>query len=278
MIRVGIGLPNVIAGADRRVLADWAREADTAGFASVGVVDRLNYDVCEPLLALAAAAAVTERIALLTNVLIGPIRPTALLVKQVCSLHDLSGGRVTLGIGLGGRADDYAAAGLETRGRGTRLGEQLDALRASPRGEDLRILIGGNTDHAIPRIVRWADGWSMTLGTPEQLAAGRSAVEDAWRAAGRSGRPTVQALCYFSFGPDAERNARSSLEDYYGWLGPERASMIAGTAALDPKAFQARVRAFEAAGADAIVAMPCDHNIDQLERLASAAAPWLNGA
>src|SRR6478752_7691809 len=103
---VAIGLPNAVPGTTGAQLTEWARRAEASGFSSLGTIDRIVYENYEPLVALAAAAAVTERIGLCTSVLLGPLRVNATeLAKQALSLHALSAGRFTLGIGLGGRDD-----------------------------------------------------------------------------------------------------------------------------------------------------------------------------
>ena len=106
---IGIGLPNAVSNTTRQQLLDWARAAESAGFSSLGTIDRIVYPNYEPLIALSAAAAVTERIRLATTVMLGPLRMNAALVaKQVLSLDAVAGGgRTVLGIGLGGREDDY---------------------------------------------------------------------------------------------------------------------------------------------------------------------------
>src|SRR5664279_5713782 len=122
---VAIGLPNTVPGTKGEELVEWAVRAESRGFSSLGTIDRLLYGNYEPLTALAAAAAVTERIGLVTAVVLGPLRANAaVLAKQALSLHALSGGRLTLGIGLGGRDDDYELAGIEIGNRG----EELDAM------------------------------------------------------------------------------------------------------------------------------------------------------
>jgi len=110
-MEVGVGLPTTTPGADGTGILEWARRADQGPFASLGVLDRMVYRSVEPFAALSAAAAVTTRARLVTMVVIGPLRNTALLAKQAASLDLLSAGRLTLGLAIGARTDDYRALG-----------------------------------------------------------------------------------------------------------------------------------------------------------------------
>src|SRR6478609_7518891 len=119
-MEVGIGLTATIPGVERDQMLDWARRADALGFSSLGTIDRIVYPNYEPLIALTAAAAVTERIRLATDVMLGPLRANAAMIaKQVLSLDALAGGgRAVLGIGLGAREDDYEISGMDLSTRG----------------------------------------------------------------------------------------------------------------------------------------------------------------
>src|SRR5581483_8085263 len=100
-MRIGVGLPTstpAVGGGHRGPeLLSWAARAEGGPFTSLGVIDRLAYDCTDPLVALAAAAAVTTRLPLATMVVIGPIRPAAVLAPQAASLDALPGGRRRLG-------------------------------------------------------------------------------------------------------------------------------------------------------------------------------------
>src|SRR3954453_17931540 len=124
---VAIGLPATIPGVEGDQVLEWARRAEARDFSSLGTIDRVVYRNYEPLLALAAAAAVTERIRLATTVLLAPLRlNAALLAKQAATVDHLSNGRLVLGVAVGGREDDYEASGADFHTRGKRFDEMLE--------------------------------------------------------------------------------------------------------------------------------------------------------
>jgi alkanesulfonate monooxygenase SsuD/methylene tetrahydromethanopterin reductase-like flavin-dependent oxidoreductase (luciferase family) len=276
---VAIGLPNAVPGTSGGQLVEWARRADARGFSSLGTIDRIVYDNYEPLTALAAEAAVTERIGLCTSVLLGPLRVNAVeLAKQALSLQALSGGRFTLGIGLGGRDDDYEVSGVALSGRGRRLDEMLEQIRGVWSGNGVgptlagapQLVVGGHADRSFARAARFADGWIAAGSGPEQFAAGAERTKAAWSEAGRDDEPRTMALAYFSLGDRAEEDARAYLTDYYAWLGDEVAEMIVAGAAKDAETVKQYVSTYEAAGCDELVLFPSSSDPDQVDLLAGA--------
>jgi alkanesulfonate monooxygenase SsuD/methylene tetrahydromethanopterin reductase-like flavin-dependent oxidoreductase (luciferase family) len=278
---IGIGLPNSVLGVDRRGIVDWAREAENAGFASLGTIGRLAYDNYEELVSLAAAAAVTEKVRLTTDILISPYRQTALFAKQAATVDHLSGGRLVLGLAVGGREDDFELAGVDFQKRGAIMDRQLEELQQlwkrdgdfGPRpanGERPSLLIGGQADAAFRRAAKYGDGWTLGGGTPDAFKQGAAKMRDAWQAEGRDGEPRTMALFYFSLGDNAEEDARHSLGTYYAWLG-EYADQIVEGAAKSEDAIRERLAAFEEAGADEVIAFPSSADPRQVELLASAA-------
>ena len=280
-MEIGIGLPNAVRGVDRRGVVEWAQRAEAAGFSTLGTIDRLVYANYESLIALAAAAAVTERIRLATDILIAPLRAnTVLLAKQAATIDNLSGGRLVLGLAVGGRADDFEVSGLEFGARGRTFDRQLEELRSVWSGErgvgpapardgGPTLLVGGRADVAFRRAAQRADGWTQGGGTPEAFADGLAKLRDAWRAAGRDGEPRTLALFYFALGPDSERAARASLGDYYSYLG-DYADGVVDAAAKDEQAVRDRLDAFERAGADEVICFPASSDPQQVELLAHA--------
>jgi alkanesulfonate monooxygenase SsuD/methylene tetrahydromethanopterin reductase-like flavin-dependent oxidoreductase (luciferase family) len=287
---VGIGLPNAVPGTTGEQLTEWARRADAAGFSSLGTIDRTSYPNLEPLIALAAAAAVTERIRLATTILIAPKRVNAaLLAKQAASVHQISGGRLVLGIAVGAREDDYVASDADFGSRGERFEQMLERIKqvwagssdssGSPASDGIgpdvsagppQLIIGGSIDATFRRVAQYGDGWIMGGGTPEMFAEGREKLERAWSDAGREGKPRGAALAYFSLGDDAEENANTYLTDYYAWLG-EYADQIAASAAKDADTVRGYQQGFEEAGCDELIWFPSSPDPEQVELLAAAA-------
>jgi alkanesulfonate monooxygenase SsuD/methylene tetrahydromethanopterin reductase-like flavin-dependent oxidoreductase (luciferase family) len=264
---VAIGLPNAVPGTTGQQLAEWARRAEARGFSSLGTIDRFAYPNLEPLASLAAAAAVTERIGLCTSVLLGPLRANAVaLAKQALSIHAISGGRLTLGIGIGGREDDYALDAMLARIKevweGDEMGPATDTLPT--------ILVGGAVDASFERAARYGDGWIAGGAPPDQFEAMAEKVDAAWSAAGRDGRPKKAGLAYFSLGEKAEENANAYLTDYYGWLGEETAGFIAGSAAKHADTVKQYIAAFEGVGCDELILFPSSSDPGQVEMLADA--------
>src|ERR687886_3033903 len=126
---VAIGLPATIPGTSGSLVLDWAKQADSGPFSSLGIIDRLVYPNYEPLVTLAAAAAVTARVRLMSTVLIAPLRQAGVLAKQAATIDKLSEGRLTLGLGVGAREDDFRAAPASFHDRSRRFEEQLKLMK-----------------------------------------------------------------------------------------------------------------------------------------------------
>ncbi|HVA24409.1 MAG TPA: LLM class flavin-dependent oxidoreductase [Chloroflexota bacterium] len=286
-MEAGIGLPSTIPGVDPQAIMEWARRAEARGLAALGVIDRLVYPNYDPLIALAAAAAVTSRIKLVTAILIMPYRATAVMAKQIASVDRLSGGRVMLGVGLGGRAEDYEAAGAATAGRGRREGQQLEEIRRIWAGEKRGhaggigpepsqkggpvILVGGASDAAIQRAAKHADGWIAGGGGLEAFKAGSAKVKAAWQEAGRASPPKFAALAYFGLGQEAIDATASFLRHYYAIAGPY-AEKLVESALTSPEAIKQALTAYEQAGCQQLLLFTGSTNPDQVDRLAEAVA------
>jgi alkanesulfonate monooxygenase SsuD/methylene tetrahydromethanopterin reductase-like flavin-dependent oxidoreductase (luciferase family) len=271
-VRIGVGLPNGIPGTPGPLLVEWARRADRGPFTSVGVVDRLAYDSHEPMAALAAAAAVTERVRLVSMVLIAPLRATATLAKEAATIDALSDGRLTLGLAVGARTEDYDAAGIPHRDRGRRFEDQLAELRdlweggPGPKAAP-ELLVGGTSDAAFARAARYADGYVHGGGPPRAFARAADRARAAWTDLGRPGTPALWGQSYFALGPDAGERGAAYMRDYYAFTGPFADKIVEGLLTT-PQDVAAQVRGYAEAGCDELVLLPAVSDPEQADRLA----------
>jgi probable F420-dependent oxidoreductase len=285
-MKIGIGLPSTIPGTPGRLLVDWARRAEERGFTSLATLDRIAYPSYESLTTLSAAAAVTERIELLTNILLAPTRSPVILAKEAASVDQVSGGRLTLGLAVGSREDDFAAAEQDFATRGQRFDRDLETMHAAWRGEPaggsqaaagprpvqegkIPIVIGGASDRSIERAIKWGVGWTAGGSAADQVSGFAERVRASWRDAGRTGQPRILALAYYSMLEDRIDESRASLLDYYAYLG-EWAGKIADGTPRGREAVREAVSRFEDAGVDELVLEPTVADIREVDLLADA--------
>jgi alkanesulfonate monooxygenase SsuD/methylene tetrahydromethanopterin reductase-like flavin-dependent oxidoreductase (luciferase family) len=283
-MKIGIGLPNTLPGIAGRTLVDWAVRAEERGFAGLATIDRVVYPNHDSLAALAAAAGATSRIGLMTNILLAPVYPPVLLAKTAASIDQLSGGRLTLGLGVGGRPDDFAAVGRPFKTRGRDFDAELALMHGAWRGEPVGggehpitpmpvnddrvpILMGGTSEQTLRRMVEWAEGWTAGGGGPQAAGAFAKRVRDAWTAAGRKGEPRLSALVYFSLGDEVAEASRANLRHYYAFAG-QYGDMIADGALRTPQAIRDTVGAFRDLGFTELFLDATTPDLDQVDRLA----------
>ncbi len=283
-MRIGVGLPAAVPGAPFQRLGDWAATAEEYGFRHLAALDRLVYDSLDPIVALTAAAARTSRIELITTILGVPYRQNAvLLAKQLGSLDLVAGGRFVAGLALGGWPEDYAASDVALRGRGDRFGTMINTLRdvwagklagaAGPMAPHPRsgppILLGALTPVGFDRVATLADGWIAPFFGLQTLRDGIDSATQAWRRAGRDGRPRVITERYFCLGPESRQTAAAYLDHYYG---ARYAPAVLADTMITPRQLIAEVERIEATGCDDLILFPCTADHDQLQRLVDALA------
>lgn len=203
-MRVGLHALGIGNGAGRLVIDAVAAAAERCGFATlwsgehVVMVDRSQSrypysddgqiavpstaDWIDPLIGLSFAAAATSTIGIATGVLLLPEHNPVLIAKQAATLDTLSGGRFTLGVGIGWSREEFAALGVPFERRTTRAAEYVAAIRTlwhdevasfdgefvhfesirvnpKPFAANIPIVLGGNSDAALSRVAAWGDGW-----------------------------------------------------------------------------------------------------------------------
>lgn len=284
-MRIGIGLPTRAGGLSSEDIRVWADRADRGPFASLATLDRVVTAAHEPLVALASVIGVTSRIRLVASVIIAPTRETTLLARQAASIDALSGGRFSLGVGVGVRPDDYVATGFAFERRGRRLDEQLPLLRriwmgeamagttdrigaAASRAAGPELLIGGYVPAVARRIAAHGDGFMAPGGgDPDRMAELWGSIEAAWSAAGRTGRPRWLSSSYVALGPAADQQAAEYIRSAYAFepaLAERRLRGIPTT----PSAVRDLIARHEAMGVDELILRPCAPDLRLVDRLA----------
>jgi alkanesulfonate monooxygenase SsuD/methylene tetrahydromethanopterin reductase-like flavin-dependent oxidoreductase (luciferase family) len=280
-MKIGIGIPNQVRNVRSAVIPEWAKRSEEAGFSTLGTVGRIAYPGVMDTVALAAAAGATSTIGLFSNVLLGPVWPATMLAKEAAGIDGVSGGRLTLGIGLGGRPDDFVVDGLGPRGTGKRLDQDIETYKSIWRGDNVAgsdnpavpegsrevpIVIGGMVQASYERVARSGEGYVGASLPASMIAPAFEGVRAAWSEAGRSGSPRLVGIAYYAF---ADIDAgRANVRDYYIPAGAETADFIAGAASGGAEAIKTTVRAFEEIGADELILNPTLDDIDEIARLA----------
>jgi alkanesulfonate monooxygenase SsuD/methylene tetrahydromethanopterin reductase-like flavin-dependent oxidoreductase (luciferase family) len=226
----------------------------------------------------------------MTGILLAPLYNTGILAKQAASLDVFSNGRLTLGLGVGWREDDFRAAPASFHDRGKRFDQQLELMAriwsgqpveesgpigpipAQPAGPE--VLFGGRSPATLRRIKRWGNGIIATnlRGTQRASELFRQ-TEESWQDAGRPGKPRLVLNAYFVFGPGGVSRAEAYLLETYAGLGP-LAQQITRSVPSSPEAVRAAIQEYKDIGTDELVLYPCIAEMDQLHMLAEIACDF----
>jgi alkanesulfonate monooxygenase SsuD/methylene tetrahydromethanopterin reductase-like flavin-dependent oxidoreductase (luciferase family) len=219
-------------------------------------------------------------------VLIAPARSAAELAKQAATVDEISGGRLSLGLGVGWRRADFELTGRDFAQRGALFDRQLQELERAWSGQELQpgtrpvtpprdgtpvpILIGGTNDAAVRRVVEHGVGWTAGGMSPDAVGDFARRVTEAWTSAGRDGSPRIVALVYYGLG-DTEEESRRNMLHYYEPMGEQVAGMIADGVLRSPEAIRGALEAYEQAGVDELILDPSVADPAQVNLLADVA-------
>jgi alkanesulfonate monooxygenase SsuD/methylene tetrahydromethanopterin reductase-like flavin-dependent oxidoreductase (luciferase family) len=279
-VRIGIGLPQQVRDVRPATIPAWAAKSEQAGFATLATFGRIAYPGVMDTVALAAAAAATNTIGLMSTVLIATAWPPTLLAKELASIDGISDGRLRLGVGIGVREDDFVVEGAGPRGLGKRLDHDLQVYRdvwggkavgggpnaAVPAGtRQIPLLFGGMSPPALARMAKWGSGYVGPSVPAAMVATSFEHARTAWRKAGRDGEPHQVAIAYFALG-DVDLG-RKSIADYYA-ATPEYVDVVVSTVVGTSEGVRTVKAQFEEIGADELIFSPVTDSVDEVARLA----------
>ncbi len=279
-------LPTMLPHTRADVLA-WCRGIDEGAWTSLAVPERITYTSHDTTVQLAAAAALTERVRLWTTIVILPAHDAVAVAKQMASIDVLSDGRLTMGVGIGGREHDYRAINASFARRYPRMDEQVATMRRIWNGEPPfegadpvgpppvqpggpPLVAGAFGPKGIARAARWADGvngaWTLD-GSQDAMAAAFELVRDAWRDAGRAEAPHLSSSIWYALGPDAEEQLHTYAYNYLKIFGDEIGRGAASMATcFGADALRQTLDHARAAGADEFLLVPTTADPDELAR------------
>jgi len=284
-------LPTMLPHGRAEVLA-WCRAVDDGPFESLAIPERVTYTSHAWTVQLAAAAALTERVRLWTTIVILPAHDAVDVAKQLASVDQLSGGRLTVGIGVGGREHDYRAIGGSFSNRWARLDAQVETMRsiwsgappfegADPVGPPPvqpggpPIVSGAMGPKALARAARWAigiDDATTVFGVDEDATAAAFArIRDAWADAGRDDAPHISASLWHALGDGAEERLRSYCYDYMRIMGDDVAAGFASLVSCHTAdALRTAVDTLDRLGCDELFLVPTTTDVAELTRTRDA--------
>lgn len=282
---------------DAPLLRAWARAVDDGPFSSLSWGERIAFTNPDSLTLLGAVSVWTERVRLVTTVVVPQLHDPIMLAKALATADLLSGGRLTVGVGVGGRYEDYRAAGADPATQTMReMAERVAIMKRVWAGEKVTdavlpvgpapiqpggppLVVGTIGPKTLRSAVTWAEGLAgitMDLDVSKQNEL-FDVARDAWRQAGKA-EPYLATSFWFALGePDAARNqVREHLLRYMNWIPAEYVEAMAPTTgwAGSEDELLAVLRGFAAVGADEIHLIPTSSDLDQLRRAAEVVAEF----
>jgi len=268
MTQIGVTIPNNWGVADPQQVLELGPEAEQMGYDSLWVMDHLfntgyirerleDRPYYHPMAMLSYMSATTSRVTLGTSVLVLPYHNPVELAKYAATLDQMSGGRVTLGVGVGAMTEEFEALGIPMSQRGSLTNECINLMRElwasakpeyhsrnwdfsdlyfspKPAQASIPLWVGGSSPGALRRTARLGDGWHPTGLSPEDFAIGHAEIHSLARAAGRN--------------PDDIAMSTRVEVEVHGGPSSQRAASRARLPGDDMGALSAGLEAFSEAG------------------------------
>lgn len=290
-MQVGMTLPVMEPDVDASTLETWTRRIDDGPFSSLCFGERMAFDNPHSLTLLGAVSAWTSRVRISTTVLVPQLHDPVSLAKALATADVLSGGRLSVGVGVGGREEDYRAAGASESTRTMQqMAERVAVMRRVWAGEKVteavrpvgprpvqdggpEILVGTLGPKTIRHAAGWADGLAGFAPEVDVPTIGRTfdQARQAWQEADRT-PPRLTTSFWFAVGDEPRAQIRRHLHHYMNWIPREFVDAFAETAGFAGTVAELKdvLRRIEDLGADEVQLVPTSADLDQVERIAAA--------
>jgi len=288
---IAMTMPTMIAHGRSETIA-WCEAIDQGPWSSLAVPERVTYPSHSWIVELSAAAAITQRVRLWTTIIVLPAHDAVDVAKQLASVDQLSAGRLTVGIGVGGREHDYRAINGSFDRRWSRMDEQVETMRrvwsgeppfegADPVGPPPAqaggppFVAGAMGPKALARAAKWAigvDDGSTVFGIdPTATEAAFTRIREAWSAEGRSDAPHISASLWYALGDDAQERLYDYGYSYMKIFGEEVGTMMAGMLSTSTaESLRESVSTLESLGCDELFLVPTTTDVTELNRTRDA--------
>ncbi len=293
-MEIGINLPVMVPGLDRDSISEWCRRVDAGPFSTLAIGERICFPNPEATVTMGAAAVLTHRVRLAFGVLVLPMHSAPYIAKQVATLDLLCEGRLTLGVGVGAREEDFTALGADfDDSRLDLLESQVAILRRIWSGERVvegalrpvepapvqhggpELLAGSLLPYSIKRAAAWADGITGFSFGPnrDEIANCFENARTAWRERGREESPRLVSNFWYALGDGAREQLDSYLGRYLNFMGPGASEVLAPMVKTDSvQALKDAISMHEDLGADELLLVPTTADPDEVNRVADIIA------
>ena len=290
-MQVGMTLPVMEPDLDATILETWSRRIDEGPFSSLCFGERMAFDNPHALTLLGAVSAWTSRVRISATVLVPQLHDPVSLAKALATADMLCGGRLSVGVGVGGREEDYAAVGASESSRTMQeMADRVAVMRRVWAGEKVtpavrpvgpppvqpggpEILVGTLGPKTIRHAAGWADGLAGFAPEVEVDAIGNvfDQARTAWQDAGRT-PPRLTTSFWFAIGDEPRAQMRRHLLHYMNWLPREFVDAFAETAGFAGTVTELKdvLRRIEDLGADEVQLVPTSADLRQVEQIAAA--------
>lgn len=286
-MEIGMNLPVMAPGLDRDTFLAWCERIDAGFFSSLAAGERISFYNPDMTAALSAAAVLTSRVKIVSDVFVPMLHHPVMLAKQLATVDVLSGGRFVAGLGVGGREQDYQSVDVPLGHRLTRLAESVETMRRVWRGEPVvegarpvgpapvqeggpKLLAGSLMVESIRAASRWADGLcGFSFGpSPAEMELQFNAARSAWEERGKAA-PWLGTGFWYALGPNARAQLDAYLERYLNFMAPvARENVKKICIATTPQALKDAIQQAEDAGADDVLLVPTTSDPDDVHRVA----------